>query len=199
MAGSRVQLCGQALVRVFPGGRGVKGKACKVLLKTVAESLQELPTERRGLMETLRQVVADSRDPRFVETMQSCMMTWVVPNWIYLVNMSYDKSLETRLRRSWTAAGLRLERGKAWRRFRRISEVALPVFAEVIGMTTLDAYLEHPVGVSSKGRKSASATGKTGKTGNKRVSGVGCRVEQREFQPGLSGFWGVGGGDWGNR
>jgi len=75
--------------------------------------------------------------------------------------------------------------------------VALPFLAEVIGATTLDAYFEHRVGVSSKGRKSASATGKTG---NKRVSGVGCRVsgvevrlEQREFQTGLSGFWGVGG------
>jgi hypothetical protein len=184
-------------------GPSSKGKSLQSSAETVVESLQELPAERRELMETLRQVVTDSRDPRFVETMQSGMMTWVVAKSIDLVNVYYDKSLETWLRRGWKAAGLRLELGKACLRVRQISELALPVFAEVIGATTLDAYLEHPVGVSSKGRKSASATGKTG---NKRVSGVGCRVsgvevrlEQRKFQPGLSGFWGVGGGDWGNR
>jgi hypothetical protein len=153
-------------------GPSSKGKSLQSSAETVAESLQELPAERRELMETLRQVVTDSRDPRFVETMQSGMMTWVVAKSIDLVNVYYDKSLETWLRRGWKAAGLLLELGKACLRVRQISELALPVFAEVIGATTLDAYLEHRVGVSSKGRKSASATGKTG---HKRVSGVGCR------------------------
>ena len=81
-------------------GPSSKGKSLQSSAETVAESLQELSAEWRELMETLRQVVADSRDPRFVETMQSGMMTWVVPKSIDLVNVYYDKSLETRLHQS---------------------------------------------------------------------------------------------------
>jgi len=51
--------------------------------ETVAQYLQELPADRREFMETLRQVIADSIDPRFVETMQYGMITWVIPKDIY--------------------------------------------------------------------------------------------------------------------
>lgn len=150
---------------------------------TVAAYLQELPAERRQFMAALRQVISDSIDPRFVETMQYGMITWVIPKdiyppgyhckpadcvpflslasqknavSIYLMNVYYDKSLETRLRQGWQAAGLRLDLGKACLRVRQLSETALPVLAEVVAATTLDSYLEHYIGVLSKGRKSAA-------------------------------------------
>lgn len=152
--------------------------------ETVAQYLQELPADRREFIETLRQVIADSIDPRFVETMQYGMITWVIPKdiyppgyhckpadcvpflslasqkkavSIYLMNVYYDKTLETRLREGWESAGLRLDPGKACLRVRKVSETALPVLAEIAGATTLDAYLEHYVGVLAKGKKSASA------------------------------------------
>jgi len=149
----------------------------------VSEYLQQLPAERRQLMETLRNLIAGSIDPRFVETMQYGMITWVIPKdiyppgyhckpsdcvpflslasqknavSIYLMSVYYDKSLETRLRQGWEAAGLRLDLGKACLRVRSVSETALPVLAEVVAATTLDSYLQHYIGVLSKGRKSAA-------------------------------------------
>lgn len=49
----------------------------------MAGYLQEPPAERRQLMETLRIVIAGSIDPRFVETMQYGMITWVILKDIY--------------------------------------------------------------------------------------------------------------------
>ncbi|MFM8727169.1 MAG: DUF1801 domain-containing protein, partial [Planctomycetaceae bacterium] len=122
----------------------------------MSEYLQQLPAERRQLMETLRNLIAGSIDPRFVETMQYGMITWVIPKdiyppgyhckpadcvpflslasqknavSIYLMSVYYDKSLETRLRQGWDAAGLRLDVGKGCLRVRSVSETELPVVA----------------------------------------------------------------------
>lgn len=156
---------------------------------TVSQYLQNLSAERRQFVQTLRQVIAASIDPRFVETLQYGMITWVIPKSIYppgyhckpadcvpflslasqknavsihLMNIYYDKSLEARLCAGWEAAGLKPDLGKACLRVRQLSETALPVLAEIVAATTLDAYLEHYVGVLSKGRK-ASVKAEKGK------------------------------------
>ena len=114
---------------------------------TVAEYLAELPTERRAVVATVRDLVNRHLPPGYVETMRWGMISWELPlerfpttyngqplgvaalaaqkshYALYLPAADGDPALGEALAHAWRAAGKKLDMGKSCLRFRRLDDL----------------------------------------------------------------------------
>ncbi len=132
---------------------------------TVEAYLQELPAERRAVIEQVRQVILDNLPPGYQERMNWGMISYEVPlerypttynklplNYaalaaqknsysLYLM-CAYNGSLqEGWLQEQFAAAGKKLDMGKSCLHFRKLDDLPLDVIAEAIGMVSVDAFI----------------------------------------------------------
>ncbi len=126
---------------------------------TVGEYLAELPDDRRKAIEAVRATILANLPEGYAEGMQYGMIGYFVPHSaypkgyhcdprqplpyaslasqknhmaLYLMAIYGDPDEAAWFREAWTAAGNRLDMGKACVRFRRIEDVPLDVVAQAI-------------------------------------------------------------------
>ncbi|MGI6366776.1 MAG: iron chaperone [Anaerolineae bacterium] len=132
---------------------------------SVAQYLQELPPERRPLMEALRDTLLAHLPDGYVEALRWGMLSYEVPLTVYpdtyngeplaiaalanqknhvslyLMGIYGDQGLRERLVTAWRASGKRLDMGKSCLRVRRLEEVPLEVVAEAIAALPVEEYV----------------------------------------------------------
>lgn len=142
--------------------------------KSVQEYLEELPAEKRAVMEIVRAVVLRNLPSGYVETMNWGMISYEIPlevfpdtyngqplsyaglaaqkNYyaLYLMNVYAEPRVEAQLREGFTLAGKKLDMGKSCVRFRKLEDLPLGVIAEVIAATPVNVYLEKYKSARSK-------------------------------------------------
>ncbi len=134
--------------------------------QTVDDYVSELPEDRRETICALRRVILEHLPSGFVETMQSGMISYVVPlepypitynrqplvlaalasqkNYLslYLMNIYGGFQTEMWFRQRWTASGKKLNKGKSCIRFKRLQDVPLDVVGEAIARISLEEFIE---------------------------------------------------------
>jgi len=132
---------------------------------SVEDYLQELPRERRELLQAVRKVVLDNLPAGYVETMNWGMITYEIPlerypdtynkrplmyaalasqkNHMSLHLMCVYSHKESRIRfeEKFKASGKKLNMGKSCVRFKRLEDLPLDVVGEAIAGTSVDAYI----------------------------------------------------------
>jgi hypothetical protein len=122
----------------------------------------ELPPERAGLVQHLRELVNAVIPPGYEERMSWGMMAWEVPlsrfanthngqplvfaglaaqknfTALYLNCVHASEERTERFRRSWAATGRKLDMGKSCLRFKRREDVAEEVIAEALAAVPVD-------------------------------------------------------------
>ena len=133
---------------------------------TVEEYLAELPHERRGAMEAVRQVILQHLPAGYEETMQFGMIGYVIPlerypvtynklplgyvalasqkNYVslYLMGIYGDENEERWFTEEYGATGKRLDKGKSCVRFRKLDDMPLPLIGKAVGRTSVDDFIE---------------------------------------------------------
>jgi hypothetical protein len=128
---------------------------------TVDGYLAELPSDRRAVIEVVRQVVLDHLPVGFEEVVQYGMISYVIPlaqypdtynglplavaslanqkrhMALYLMGVYGDEGAEAWLRERWPA-DKKLDMGKSCLRFRRLDDLALDLVGGVIARTSVD-------------------------------------------------------------
>ncbi len=133
---------------------------------TVAQFFDELPTERRAEIETVRDLVNSALPAGYVERMAWGMIGWEVPlelsgptyngqplvyaalaaqknyNSLYL-NCAYASDARiASFKQSWAESGKTLDMGKSCVRFRSAEDLALEVVRDEIAATTPAEFVE---------------------------------------------------------
>ena len=132
---------------------------------SVEDYLQELPRERREVLQAVRKVVLDNLPAGYVETMNWGMITYEIPlerypdtynkrplmyaalasqkNHMSLCLMCVYSHKESRVRfeEKFKASGKKLNMGKSCVRFKRLEDLPLDVVGEAIAGTSVDAYI----------------------------------------------------------
>ncbi len=132
---------------------------------TVEAYLQELPAERRAVIEQIRQLILDNLPPGYEESMNWGMISYEVPlarypktynkkplgylalaaqkNFYTLYLMSaYAGSLqEGWLQAQFAAAGKKLDMGKSCLHFRKLDDLPMDVVAQAIAMVSVDEFI----------------------------------------------------------
>ena len=132
---------------------------------SVEDYLQELPRERRELLQAVRKVVLDNLPAGYVETMNWGMITYEIPlerypdtynkrplmyaalasqkNHMSLHLMCVYSHKESRIRfeEKFKASGKKLNMGKSCVRFKRLEDLPLDVVGDAIAGTSVDAYI----------------------------------------------------------
>jgi hypothetical protein len=132
---------------------------------TVEEYLQELPADRREVMERVRQVILDNLPPGYQETMNWGMISYEVPlarypktynkqplgylalaaqkNFytLYLMAAYAGSMQEGWLEEQFAAAGKKLDMGKSCLHFRKLDDLPMDVIAEAIAMVGVDDFI----------------------------------------------------------
>lgn len=134
-------------------------------MTTVAQYLARLAPDRRAAIAKVRAVV-NARLPRgYEETIQSGMISWVVPAGklshtyngqplplaslasqkrhmaLYLMCVYGDPAAEKALRARFAAAGKKLDMGKSCVRFSDVEQLALDAIGDAIAGAPIDAYV----------------------------------------------------------
>ena len=137
---------------------------------TVARYLKELPVERRALVAKVREVVRANLDADFEEGMGYGMISWHVPHRVYppgyhcdpkmplpfaglasqknylslyLMSVYAEKGEEDWLRRSFAAAGKKLDMGKCCVRFKTLADLPLEVIGQAIARVSAREHIAH--------------------------------------------------------
>lgn len=137
----------------------------KSAAKTPKEYLDELPAERRAVIERVREVVLASLPAGYQESINWGMLNYEIPlerypdtynkqpltyvslaaqkNYYALYLMCVDGDLlgHERLEAEFAQAGKKLDMGKSCVRFRSLDDLPLDVVARVIGATDPDTYI----------------------------------------------------------
>jgi hypothetical protein len=140
----------------------------KSTAKTVDEYLKGLPADRRGAISAVRKVILANLPAGYQECMSYGMIGYVVPHSIYpkgyhcnpklplpfanlgsqknhmalhLMSVYADSKIEQWFRKSWEAAGKKLDMGKACVRFKCLEDVPLEVIGQVIARTPVADYI----------------------------------------------------------
>ena len=132
---------------------------------TVEAYLQELPAERRAVIEQIRQLILDNLPPGYVEAMNWGMISYEVPlarypktynkkplgylalaaqkNFytLYLMAAYAGSMQEGWLVEQFAAAGKKLDMGKSCLHFRRLDDLPMDVIAEAIAMVSVDDFI----------------------------------------------------------
>ena len=133
---------------------------------TVEEYLQELPPERAGDIQTVREVVLDNLPPGYVETMNWGMITYEIPldrypetynkqplmyvalasqkRYMSLYLMCVYSHRESRIwfEERFKASGKKLNMGKSCVRFRRVEDLPLDLISETVAGTSVEDYIK---------------------------------------------------------
>ena len=160
--------------------------------KTVDEYLAALPQDRRAAIGAVRDVILTNLPAGYEEVMQYGMIGYVVPHSIYpagyhcdpskpltyamlgsqknhmaiyLCNVYGHKETETWFRKTYSAAGKKLDMGKSCVRFKKLEQLPLEVIGQVVARTPVDKYiacveqvLNRRPGKPAKSAKSAKTT-----------------------------------------
>ena len=129
---------------------------------TVEACLNELPPERREMIEIVRQVILDNLPEGYVEAVRRGMISYEVPlesypdtyngqplsyaalasqkNYVSLYLMAFygDEALRERFETAYCATGKRLHVGKSCVRFRKLDDLPLDLVAEMIAAVSVD-------------------------------------------------------------
>lgn len=132
---------------------------------SVEDYLQELPRERREVLQAVRKVVLDNLPAGYVETMNWGMITYEIPlerypdtynkrplmyaalasqknhMSLYLMCVYSHKESRIRFEEKFKASGKKLNMGKSCVRFKRLEDLPLDVVGEAIAGTCVDAYI----------------------------------------------------------
>ena len=132
---------------------------------TVDEYLNELPAERRAVIEQVRQVILENLPPGYQEAMNWGMVSYEVPLARYpktynkkplsylalaaqkhfytlYVMAAYAGSMqEDWLKEQFAAAGKKLDMGKSCLHFRTLDDLPMDVIAETVGMVGVDEFI----------------------------------------------------------
>lgn len=132
---------------------------------TVDEYLAELPPERRGVAERLRELIVAHLPAGYVETMNWGMPSYEVPlsrhaathngqplgyvafaaqksgYSLYLVGITVDPGQEAALREAFAQAGKKPDVGKACVRFKRLDDLPLEAIGRLIAGTSVDQFI----------------------------------------------------------
>ena len=132
---------------------------------TVDEYLNELPAERRAVIEQVRQVILENLPPGYQEAMNWGMISYEVPLARYpktynkkplsylalaaqkhfytlYVMAAYAGSMqEDWLKEQFAAAGKKLDMGKSCLHFRTLDDLPMDVIAETVGMVGVDEFI----------------------------------------------------------
>jgi uncharacterized protein YdhG (YjbR/CyaY superfamily) len=127
--------------------------------------LDELPPERRELVERLRAIVNANLPDGYVERMNWGMISWELPierypetyngqplgfaglaaqknhTALYLNCIQASPERTERLKTAWAAAGKKLDMGKSCLRFQRADQVAEDILAEAIASVPVDQFI----------------------------------------------------------
>ena len=152
---------------------------------SVQQYLEELPEDRRQVLQAIREVILKNVDRDIEEGMQYGMIGYYVPHHIYpqgyhcdpkqplpylsmasqknhmalYMMLAYiDGTDDTWFRKKWAATGRKLDMGKCCIRFRRLEDVALDVVAEAIRRVPTQKHIEFYENVLRDSRKSNPRT-----------------------------------------
>jgi hypothetical protein len=163
--------------------------------QTVREYLASLPADRRKVIATVRKVILDHLPAGFEESMGFGMITYAVPlsrypdtynkqplqlaalasqkqsMSLYLMTVYGHPDVRRRFEAAWKKTGKKLDMGKSCIRFRSLDDLALDAVAEVIGATTVDAYVAHYESVRDTTTTKRSTTKSRSRTGKAARSG----------------------------
>ena len=134
--------------------------------ETVEDYLEELPADRRDVVQRVRVLVNEHLPEGYVECMQYGMISWVVPlerypttynrqplavlslaaqksaYSLYLMGLYADEDTAERFRRRWVATGRRLDMGKSCLRFRRFEDLDTELIGEAVEGLGVDEFVE---------------------------------------------------------
>ena len=131
---------------------------------TVQGYLDELPEDRRAVVEAVREMVLHNLPEGYREAMRWGMISYEVPlerypdtyngqpltyaalaaqknNFALYLSVYQDPEQEARLREGFKKAGKKLDMGKACLRFRKLDDLPMNVVAEAVAATPVDAFL----------------------------------------------------------
>lgn len=135
-------------------------------MKTVQTYLEELPEDRRMVVEAVREMVRHNLPEGYRESLNWGMINWEVPlerypetyngqplsylalaaqknHYALYLNCVYqDPELEARLREGFKKAGKKLDLGKSCLRFKKLDDLPMNVIAEVVASTPPEAFIE---------------------------------------------------------
>ncbi|MBD3384263.1 DUF1801 domain-containing protein [candidate division KSB1 bacterium] len=133
---------------------------------TVEQYLSQLDRERRPALQAVRQVILDNLDSEFEEVINRGMICYQVPLQrysdncngkplmyaalasqkhhmaVYLTAVYIGEEKQREFKREYLATGKRYDAGKSCVRFRKLDDLPLPLIAKVIGMFSVDAFIE---------------------------------------------------------
>ena len=134
--------------------------------KTVAQFLDALPADRRGVAEDVLALVRKNMPKGYEEAMALGFVTWSVPLsvlpdtyngqalWyvsfaatkagfsLYLMSVYWKKEREARFSAAYKKAGKKLDMGKACLRFKTIDDLVLPAVKDAIKALPMKRYVE---------------------------------------------------------
>lgn len=132
---------------------------------SIDEYLASLPDDRRAAISAVREVIREHLPTGYVESFAFGMISYEVPlsvypdtynkkplmyvalasqknhMAVYLVNVHGMPALKQRLVDGFKAAGKKLDMGSSCVRFKRLADLPLPVIAEAVGATPMDAFV----------------------------------------------------------
>ena len=133
---------------------------------TVQTYLEELPEDRRAVVEAVRAMVLHNLPEGYRESLGWGMITYEIPlerysdtyngqplgylalaaqknHYALYLNCVYqDPELEARLREGFEKAGKKLDLGKSCLRFKKLDDLPMNVLAEVVASTPPEAFIE---------------------------------------------------------
>lgn len=133
---------------------------------TVDEYLDELPLDRRGQIESVRDVVLENLPDGYEEVMNWGMITWEIPlerypktynkkplmyaalasqkNYmsLYLMCVYSHEGIQTEFERRFKESGKKLNMGKSCVRFKSTDDLPMDLIAETIASTPVDDYIK---------------------------------------------------------
>lgn len=132
---------------------------------TVQKYLEELPEDRRAVVEAVREMVLHNLPEGYVETMRWGMISYEIPLErypetyngqplaylglaaqkngcaLYLTSVYQDPEQEARLREGFKKAGKKLDLGKSCLRFKKLDDLPMNVLAEAVASTPPEAFI----------------------------------------------------------
>ena len=132
---------------------------------TVQQYLEELPEDRRAVVEAVREMVLHNLPEGYRESLNWGMIIYEVPlerypktyngqplgylalaaqkNYyaLYLNGVYQDPEQEARLREGFKKAGKKLDMGKSCLRFKKLDDLPMNVLAELVAATPPDAFI----------------------------------------------------------
>lgn len=153
---------------------------------TVDQYLESLPTDRRAVIQAVREIILRNLPTGYVECMTYGMIGYVVPHSLYpagyhcdptlplplanlgsqknhmalhLMSCYGDETIANWFRASWLATGKKLDMGKACIRFKKLEDLPLDLIGKVIARVSVKDYTAR-IDKFLGSRASAKATAK---------------------------------------